>query len=625
MATGESVIVQLKLLGAASMSRDAKAAAGALQGIGTAASRAEARGLTRLNRMSRNLGSGLATLQHHARTAAIGIGTVGAAATGFIARAGFGMNQTIDRQRVSFETFTGSAKKAAWIMGQVQKIAKDSPALSVDTAGAGVQSLMAYGMSAEKAIKLTRILSDQAAASGKDIDQSMSLGALALGQIAAKGKLSAEELGQLTEGVALNRNLVAKNLGMSGAEFAKQMAAGKIAAVDAIPAIEKAMQQQSRGGQARLARTTEGQFGKLQDVWSQAAGKLTKPFYDAAGRLAGRLADRLGNVKWENLGKQAFAYFDNLGKQAFAYFDKAVQFIQGIDFGSIIDTVTRFGRIAIDAGRDLLDAFRPAMPFIRNVLMPLLKGIGESVLELVVVGFKIAVPVIRVFSTALVVGFKIAVSVIRVFSTALGWIGKKMEPLRPLMEVVGRLIGFLFPGSVLKAVGLFAKGITGAGGAIRAFGRVGALGVKAVMGPVNRMMKVANAIGRPFKAAGAVIARVFGWAWRTIRPIVTRVESALKKVSQLAAALNPAEWGNGDPSGSKSLIPYQAAGTGPLGIRQGGTNVAVRAPRRAHPTLNVPPGRKHNQELPVHTTVVIGQEPAVRAVTKGVRMKEAVR
>ena len=625
MATGESVIVQLKLLGAASMSRDAKAAAGALQGIGTAASRAEARGLTRLNRMSRNLGSGLATLQHHARTAAIGIGTVGAAATGFIARAGFGMNQTIDRQRVSFETFTGSAKKAAWIMGQVQKIAKDSPALSVDTAGAGVQSLMAYGMSAEKAIKLTRILSDQAAASGKDIDQSMSLGALALGQIAAKGKLSAEELGQLTEGVALNRNLVAKNLGMSGAEFAKQMAAGKIAAVDAIPAIEKAMQQQSRGGQARLARTTEGQFGKLQDVWSQAAGKLTKPFYDAAGRLAGRLADRLGNVKWENLGKQAFAYFDNLGKQAFAYFDKAVQFIQGIDFGSIIDTVTRFGRIAIDAGRDLLDAFRPAMPFIRNVLMPLLKGIGESVLELVVVGFKIAMPVIRVFSTALVVGFKIAVPVIRVFSTALGWIGKKMEPLRPLMEVVGRLIGFLFPGSVLKAVGLFAKGITGAGGAIRAFGRVGARGVKAVMGPVKRMMKVAKAIGRPFKAAGAVIARVFGWAWRTIRPIVTRVESALKKVSQLAAALNPAEWGNGDPSGSKSLIPYQAAGTGPLGIYQGGTNVAVRAPRRAHPTLNVPPGRKHNQELPVHTTVVIGQEPAVRAVTKGVRMKEAVR
>ena len=265
------------------------------------------------------------------------------------------------------------------------------------------------------------------------------------------------------------------------------------------------------------------------------------------------------------------------------------------------------------------------MPFIRNVLMPLLKGIGESVLELVVVGFKIAVPVIRVFSTALVVGFKIAVPVIRVFSTALGWIGKKMEPLRPLMEVVGRLIGFLFPGSVLKAVGLFAKGITGAGGAIRAFGRVGALGVKAVMGPVKRMMKVAKAIGRPFKAAGAVIARVFGWAWRTIRPIVTRVESALKKVSQLAAALNPAEWGNGDPSGSKSLIPYQAAGTGPLGIRQGGTNVAVRAPRRAHPTLNVPPGRKHNQELPVHTTVVIGQEPAVRAVTKGVRMKEAVR
>ncbi len=596
MATGESVIVQLKLLGAASMSRDAKAAAGALQGIGTSASRAEARGLTRLNRMSRNLGSGLATLQHHARTAAIGIGTVGAAATGFVARAGFGMNQTIDRQRVSFETFTGSAKKAAWIMGQVQKIAKDSPALSVDTAGAGVQSLMAYGMSAEKAIKLTRILSDQAAASGKDIDQSMSLGALALGQIAAKGKLSAEELGQLTEGVALNRGLVAKNLGMAGAEFAKEMAAGKIAAVDAIPAIEKAMQQQSRGGQARLARTTEGQIGKLRDVWSQAAGKLTKPFYDAAGRLAGRLADRLGNVKWENLGKQAFAYFD-----------KAVQFIQGIDFGSIIDTVTRFGRIAIDAGRDLLDAFRPAMPFIRNVLMPLLKGIGESVLELVVVGFKIAVPVIRVFSTAL------------------GWIGKKMEPLRPLMEVVGRLIGFLFPGSVLKAVGVFAKGIAGAGGAIGAFGRVGALGVKAVMGPVRIMLKVAKSLGGPFKAAGAVIARVFGWAWRTIKPIVTRVESGLKKVGQLAAALNPAEWGNGDPSGSKSPIPYQAAGTNAIGIRQGGTSVAVRAPRRAHPTLNVPPGRKHSQELPVHTTVVIGHEPAVRAVTKGVRMKEAVR
>jgi hypothetical protein len=89
--------------------------------------------------------------------------------------------------------------------------------------------------------------------------------------------------------------------------------------------------------------------------------------------------------------------------------------------------------------KQVLDALKPAMPFVRNVLLPLLIGIGKGVLGSVVGAFKIAVPIIKVLATVL------------------GFVGRVLAPLRGVFQGVGMVIGFVASGPILKLLGVIPK------------------------------------------------------------------------------------------------------------------------------------------------------------------------
>lgn len=100
------------------------------------------------------------------------------------------------------------------------------------------------------------------------------------------------------------------------------------------------------------------------------------------------------------------------------------------------------GKGAVEAGKELLDAFKPALPFLQNVLLPLLLGIGKGVLGGIVVAFKILVPVIKILATGL------------------GWLGTILKPFKGVFEDIGIVIGFVAGGPILKALeGLGKLGI----------------------------------------------------------------------------------------------------------------------------------------------------------------------
>lgn len=108
----------------------------------------------------------------------------------------------------------------------------------------------------------------------------------------------------------------------------------------------------------------------------------------------------------------------------------------GADVGRIAGNI---GRGAAKAGRQLLDAFAPAMPFFKNVLVPLLKGVAKGIIGSVVVAFKVLVPTIKIAATAL------------------GWIGTVLKPLKGVFEGVGMVIGFIAAGPILKLLGLVPR------------------------------------------------------------------------------------------------------------------------------------------------------------------------
>lgn len=95
----------------------------------------------------------------------------------------------------------------------------------------------------------------------------------------------------------------------------------------------------------------------------------------------------------------------------------------------------KVGQALLGAGRDLLNAFKPAAPFFSNVLLPLLKGLAVGVLGGVVFAFKLAIPIIKVVMTAL------------------GFVGRVLAPLKPLFFGIGVVIGAIAGGPILGFLG----------------------------------------------------------------------------------------------------------------------------------------------------------------------------
>lgn len=141
--------------------------------------------------------------------------------------------------------------------------------------------------------------------------------------------------------------------------------------------------------------------------------------------------------------------------------------------GWMIKTAPKAFAAVSGVATQLIDAFRPALPFVRNVLLPLVKGIAIGI------------------GVTLVGMFKIAVVAIRVLSTALGWVGQKLEPLRGVFTGVGVVIGALVGGPILKALSFVPK-----------------LGV------------VFNVVGRAMGAFASVIGRVIGFGARLLAPFL---------------------------------------------------------------------------------------------------------
>lgn len=298
MAGRDEVLIRIRTQGGKAAAADIKKARDQIDGIGRTAPRASG--------ALRTIGGSAQTLGSQAATAATRIAKLSAAAGAFAgvglavqaAKTGAAYNKMQDSQMVAFSTMLRSEDKAKTLMSDIQALALKSPVLDAGSTGKSVQMLLNYGMTAKNALPLVEALGDASAASGKSIAEVMPQAALALGQIEGKGKLSAEELNQLTEAVGINRKRLAKELGLTSEQFAETFKPGKqIEADKAIPAIQRALEYGSKGAAKKLSKTTAGQVDQLKEIMSRELGTLTRPWYDAAGDTAGGISKILGNKK----------------------------------------------------------------------------------------------------------------------------------------------------------------------------------------------------------------------------------------------------------------------------------------------------------------------------------------
>lgn len=176
--------------------------------------------------------------------------------------------------------------------------------------------------------------------------------------------------------------------------------------------------------------------------------------------------------------------------------------------GPVGAALATFGKQALKAGKELLSAFAPAMPFFKNVLLPLLKGVALGV------------------GIAIIGGIKLLAGAVKLLAPAFGAVGTLLKPFKGTIETIGKVIGVVFSGEILGAVASLGK-ITDA---VPFLGKVFRPVVDIVRGFGSILSKVFSPMGNLVKVAMSVVVGVVIGSWKVIKQAFTVALKAIEVV-----------------------------------------------------------------------------------------------
>lgn len=168
-----------------------------------------------------------------------------------------------EQTEAAFRNFLGSADAATKFLAELKAFAAATP-FEFTGLTESAKRMMAFGFEAAQVIPMLRIIGDAVAGIGggaAEIDRVT----LALGQMQAKGKVSAEEMNQLAElGIPAWR-MLADQIGVSIPQAMKMAENGAISAAEAIPAILAGMNAKFEGLMDEQSKTLLGMWSNLKD------------------------------------------------------------------------------------------------------------------------------------------------------------------------------------------------------------------------------------------------------------------------------------------------------------------------------------------------------------------------
>lgn len=300
-------------LGAARLSRSVMALTKKFGLTGTAADKLRAR-MERLDagayRFKKQWSSAIDAVKRkmddlHAKTSTSGLATAGkagmiaaGAATAGLGLIGFNTASQLEQSQIAMEQMLGSAEKAGDMMQWLKDTAARTP-FELSGLTQSTQRLLAFGFSAKDAQKNLMVIGDAASATGKGqegIDQITN----ALGQMQAKGKISGEEMLQLTEAGIPAWDILAKKMGTTvpqlQAMVESQGGAAKLFGQGGLPKLIDGMGEKYDGLMKKQSKTLGGLMSTLKDTVGLAAADMIKKYMPQIKRALKGLIDGVGKA-----------------------------------------------------------------------------------------------------------------------------------------------------------------------------------------------------------------------------------------------------------------------------------------------------------------------------------------
>lgn len=209
----------------------------------------------------------------------------------------------MEQTRIAFTTLLKDGEKAKSFLSELEKFAASTPFELPGVLDAS-KRLLAFGFSAEQVIPILTAVGDSAAALGIGEEGIQRL-TLAIGQMQAKGKVSAEEIKQLAEAGVPAWEMLANKIGTDIPTAMDKASKGQISAAEGIQAIISGMNSRFGGMMEQQSQTINGIMSNIQDSVTQSMVVIgdeiieafdIKPKLKGAQDALGEFTDKVKNI-----------------------------------------------------------------------------------------------------------------------------------------------------------------------------------------------------------------------------------------------------------------------------------------------------------------------------------------
>ncbi len=215
----------------------------------------------------------------------------------------YNFSQAVEETRVAFIGLIGDADKAKRFNDTLQDLAADTPFVYEQVAD-NARMLLAYEFPLQNMERIMRSIADATAASGK-VESYRNISE-ALGQIQAKGKLTARELIRLANAGIPAYQILREELGMTHEQISN-LGKAPVTADIAIPAILRGMEKRYAGAAAAMQRTTKGLANAIKENLLIISQDAFDPMYQNFRVNMERISNRLEAMR-DDIRKGGFGY-----------------------------------------------------------------------------------------------------------------------------------------------------------------------------------------------------------------------------------------------------------------------------------------------------------------------------
>lgn len=207
------------------------------------------------------------------------------------ARAVVQYSAKMEQTKIGFETLMGGAVAANRHLDELKKFAAETP-FEFEGLTAASRRFQNVGLSAQRVVPIMTAVGDAVAAAGGS-SETLDRVTLAISQIQAKSKVSAEEINQLAEAGVGGWRILSDQLGKSTADVMKLAEQGKISSDVFLQAFENFSKQNYGDSMKRQSKTFSGALSTIQDTIMTASSTAFEPLYEKFSGLAVEASEKV--------------------------------------------------------------------------------------------------------------------------------------------------------------------------------------------------------------------------------------------------------------------------------------------------------------------------------------------